>query len=587
MDPLVRIGWITRASRWLSPLFAAACALHASSVSHAQSCSTTVESISDAGLQSTGHSLTGYRYCLSTDGRYVAFTTNGQLIAADTDLLDDAHVRDRVAGMTELISMSSAGTKGNNRSTAAEVTPNGQFVTFASYADNLVATDLNGRRDVFLRDRSAGLTILASVGDQGQQGDRDSVGGALSADGRYIAFWSASTNLVAGDTNGLDDVFVYDATTGTSTCISRNSAGQPAGGNFPVISQDARYVAFFVNSAYGTCGPAAFGNSIRVDRVTGAVDCLNLRPDGTPSVWDCFVTGLSADGRYAAFESSANDLVVGDTNNKSDVFVRDLLLGVTQRVSVSNTGVQGNNTSSNARISANGRFVAFETVASNLVAGANGGWRIVMRDRWTNKTILVSQSTSGAFANDQCIRPSISPDGTCVAFDSSATTLLDGGDMNGFTNDVLVRECVPSGAFSYCVPKSSSIACVPAINGAGTASASSSLPFDVYAGGVINRKFGLLTYSVTGQTLIPFGGGTLCIAPPFKRSPVLNSAGTPPPTWDCTGSFHYDFNAHIQGGVDPALVQGQMVWTQYWYRDPGFTAPDNIGLTDALEFTIE
>jgi hypothetical protein len=184
------------------------------------------------------------------------------------------------------------------------------------------------------------------------------------------------------------------------------------------------------------------------------------------------------------------------------------------------------------------------------------------------------------------LHPDISADGTTVAFDSSATNLI-ANDINGITTDVYARDCSPTGSFSYCVPKQSSIGCVPAIGASGTASSSSGQPFDIQAGGVLNRKNGLLTYSVTGEALTPFGGGFLCVAPPLKRTPVQLSGGTPPPTWDCTGKFHFDFNAWIQSSIDPALVAGQEVWAQYWYRDPGFAAPNNIGLTDAVEFTIE
>jgi len=287
------------------------------------------------------------------------------------------------------------------------------------------------------------------------------------------------------------------------------------------------------------------------------------------------------------FGSGASNYVANDTNGATDIFVRDRFLGTTTRVSLGSGGVQGDATSSNARISANGRFIAFESAAKTFFQGDNNGWDIFVHDQWLHTTTLVSQSTSGVHANNQCLRPSISPDGTCVAFNSDANNLITGGDTNGFSTDVMVRECPPAGAFPYCVSKQNSLGCVPAINGAGMASSTSGFPFDIQANGVLNNKYGLLMYSVTGQALMSFGGGFLCVQPPLKRCPTIHSGGTPPPTWDCTGELHFDFNARIQSGIDPALTSGQQVWAQYWYRDPGYAAPDNIGLTDALEFTIE
>lgn len=558
--------------------------------SPAQTCSTTVVSLDEAGVQAAWPSFTGYRNCLSSDGRLAAFSSQWSLMAIDGDTILDVYVRDRVGGALELLSVSSSGLKGNAASSCGDITPDGRHVSFSSDAFNLIAGDNNGASDVFVRDRLTGTTRRVSVGTSGQQGNQESFGGAMSADGRLVAFWSFATNLVPGDANGTSDVFLYDHATGVSKCLTLSVAGFTGNAisTIPVTSADGLWVGFSSDASDLVPGDTNGSTDAFIyECATGQVTIASLTSAGAQGNSNSGAYGISADGRFVAIGSGASNLVPGDTNNRADVFVRDRVLGTTIRVSVSSAGIQGDLDSVNSRMSANGRFVAFESSAKNFFPGDNNGWDIFVHDTWLHTTTLVSQSTSGVHANNQCLRPSISPDGTCVAFDSDANNLIDSADTNNFTKDVMVRECTYAGAFTYCVPKTSSIGCLSAINGAGTASSTSPLPFDVYANGVINRKNGLLTYGVTGQAMTLFGGGILCVAPPFKRSPVLNSGGTPPPTWDCTGSFHFDFNAHIQSGVDPSLVQGQTVWAQYWFRDPGFAAPNDIGLSDALEFTIQ
>ncbi len=554
-----------------------------------QSCVTDAVGLDSAGLQPPGPTNLGYRNSLSADGRHVVFTSYSPLVPQDTDSIRDAYVRDRQSGVVELVSVSSLGVKGLAFSGAGDISPDARFVTVNSDAWNLVAGDTNNHEDVFLRDRSSGQTWRASVGDNGQQGNQGGIGGPLSADGRFVAFWSFSTNFVPGDTNNTMDVFLYDHVLGTSKCLTVGLSGGTGNGisGYPVMSADGGFVAFGSAASNLVSGDTnGIDDAFLYDRTTNILSIVSLTSTGELGDAPSGPWAISADGRYVVFESSGSNFVPGDTNNQADLFLRDRTLSTTTRISVSSTGMQADSESHNGRISANGRFIAFESYAGNLVPGPKG-WKIFVHDVWLHTTTLVSQSTTGVYPNNQCLRPSISPDGTCVAFNSDANNLIQGGDTNSFTTDVMVRECSYPGALTYCVPKTSSIGCIPAINGAGTASLSSALPFDVHADGVINRKNGLLTYSVSGQTLVPFGGGALCVAPPLKRSPLLASGGSLPPAWDCSGSFHFDFNAWIQSGIDPVLVQGQMVWAQYWYRDPGFAAPDNVGLTDAVEFTIE
>jgi hypothetical protein len=155
------------------------------------------------------------------------------------------------------------------------------------------------------------------------------------------------------------------------------------------------------------------------------------------------------------------------------------------------------------------------------------------------------------------------------------------GSINGFQLVSL------SNAFTtYCTAKTTSIGCVPSIGASGVPSASAGSGFTITASDVINNKNGLLFYSLTGQQAIPFQGGTLCGKPPIRRTTVQNAGGNPPPN-DCSGTFAMDFNVLIASGVNPLLVAGQQVDAQWWFRDPGFSAPNNSGLSNAIDFVIQ
>lgn len=175
-------------------------------------------------------------------------------------------------------------------------------------------------------------------------------------------------------------------------------------------------------------------------------------------------------------------------------------------------------------------------------------------------------------------------------FDCNQNMIEDADDIalgvSADSNNNRVPDECESATTIYCTAKVNSLGCTPAIGYSGLPSVNSPLPFYVNAVNVLNNKFGLFFYSVAGKTALPFQGGWLCAKLPVRRTPVQNSGGSPPPIKDCTGKYSLDFNAWIDGGLDPALIQGTKVWGQYWYRDPGYLPPNNTGLTDALEFVI-
>jgi len=540
-------------------------------------------------VQGNGTSFNG---SISASGRYAAFTSEASnLVQGDTNYRADVFVHDRVSKQTQRVSISSTGEQGNYDSTGAWITPNGRFVGFGSRATNLVPGDTNWATDDFVHDRQTGITERVSVGCGGVEANGKSGKMSICAHGRIVAFESYATNLVPRDANGYWDIFVHDRESGETRRVSVSSGGDEANGHCgdPVISADGRCVAFHSQASNLVSGDTnghwdVFVHDRQIRETTRvSVDSGGLQGNGVSSY-----PSISADGRYVAFESSARNLVPGDTNNKLDSFVHDRLTRETTRVSVSSTGVQGNSNSRYASISADGRRVAFESGASNLVVGdTNGAVDIFVHDRQTGETWRASVSSAGVQGNSVSNRSAISADGRCVSFASYADNLVP-GDTN-WKNDVFVRDCgPPSVPLVYCIAKTNSLGCTSAIGFSGTPSATAGSGFDVGATNVFSHKIGLLFYGLRGSALVPFQGGWLCVRPPLRRTPAQSSGGAlPPPSRDCTGTFSFDFNAWIATGADPALVAGQDVWAQYWSRDPGFPPPDGSNLTDALAFAIQ
>src|SRR5678816_965540 len=189
-------------------------------------------------------------------------------------------------------------------------------------------------------------------------------------------------------------------------------------------------------------------------------------------------------------------------------------------------------------------------------------------DLTLNKTYLISQNNSGASGNGSSSRGAVCANGRFVVFESDATNLVIPDTNN--RSDVFVREFDALPPIIYCPPKMNSMGCAPVLETTGTPSASSGQPFWISASWVLNNKAGLLVYGTSSSTLLPFQAGWLCVAPPLRRTSPTMAGGSPPPWSDCSGNYRFDFNAWIQGGNDPTLVVGQGVWAQYWSRDQGF-----------------
>ncbi len=346
------------------------------------------------------------------------------------------------SGDTERASVGAAGTQGNGASGSPAISADGRFVSFSSAATNLVPGDGNDVDDVFVRDRQTAVTDRASVDSLGAEADAASFESSVSDDGVVVAFRSTATNLVVNDTNAADDIFVHDRQTGATERVSVDSSGTEGNGFSyePAVSSDGRFVVFRSLATNLVAGDINGAGDIFVhDRQTGATERVSVDSSGTEANNASFDPSVSSDGRFVAFRSLATNLVAGDTNGAGDVFVHDRQPGTTERVSVSSSGVQANGSSYELAVSGDGRFVSFRSLASNLVSGdTNGAGDIFVRDRQTGVTIRVSVNSSGAQGNGASYDSSISVDGHVVAFRSLATNLVT-GDTNA-AGDVFVRD---------------------------------------------------------------------------------------------------------------------------------------------------
>ncbi len=347
----------------------------------------------------------GYRGSLNADGRYMAYSA--------TAVGYGIYVLDLQSGLRELVSISSNGVPGNNGNTEqTSLSADGRFVVFASNANNLVPDDTNGALDVFVHDRDLGTTERVNVDSAGVQGNKLSLLPSISADGYSVAFYSDADNLVANDSNGYGDVFVHDRRHRTTERVSVASHGAQA-------------------NSYS-------------------------------EVW---TESISADGQRVVFNSSASNLVPGDTNGEPDVFVRDRALQVTRRINVGSDGRQANNGDSGpgtqrSVISGNGSYVAFNSHAGNLVPGdSNNETDLFVHDLETGATSRVNVGYDGTESNGFTgYDMSFSADGRILAFLSHATNLVP-GDTNG-AGDIFVA--------TLDGPKYVSLVGVPDLNGNGS-----------------------------------------------------------------------------------------------------------------------
>ena len=514
---------------------------------------------------------------ISADGLYIAFESDAtNLVTGDTNGTTDIFLNHTSSGNTTRMS------RGPNNAQLLGTSSRPSMSADARYIAYVYRELAGGRSDVVVYDRLSSNTVPASVPDGGTPADADSGNPAISGNGRYVAFTSTATNLVPSDASSNGDCFLRDRLASLTTLVSCDSAGVPGNGasdlQAPAISEDGRSVVFASSST--NLDPADASPNVDLflrDTVAGTTELLTVgNPGGAVAS-----PSISADGRYVAFATDA-PFDPADTNGRFDVYVRDRLLGIYTRASVSTQGSQGSVSSRQPAISADGRFVAFESVAPNLVPGdTNGYCDVFVRDLLASRTTRASISSYNFEGNADSLRPTISEDGTFVAFQSAASNLAP-GDTNSLT-DVLHHDTrCNGGRLTYCTAKTNSLGCVPSITSRGTPSRTGPDNFTIGATQVRNRKLGILLWS-HGSAATPFFGGTLCVAQPFHRTAGQDSGGSATGD-DCTGVYSYSFTQAYM--AQHSLGEGTTLYAQFWMRDPGFPVPNNIGLTNGMKFTI-
>ena len=384
--------------------------------------------------------------------------TNAVPGQTDDNGANDVFLYDRAAGSLELVSHAagSALAAGNRMSgPALSIAPDGGWVAYDSRADNLTGSvDANLDLDVFLYDRQDGTSALASprgglASDTAPGSTSYWAATAMSNDGRYVVFQSEASNLTAGtDTNGQLDIFLRDRMTGTTTLVSHaaGSAGTAASGGslYPAVSTDGNAVVFISRGTDLVAGQVTNFeyNLFHWDRRTGTVALVNHSASspvvtGNTGLYGSSRYVLSGDGRWVAYSSADSDLVAGnDPNGNLDVFLFDSATGTNTLVSrsASSPTQAGDDFSYDPAISADGRWIAFASLASNLVPGQVGDGGIFLYDRQTGTTIRVSRDGFGA---------EISADGLWIAFTSGALDLIPGQvDPNGTSLDVFLWDRV-------------------------------------------------------------------------------------------------------------------------------------------------
>jgi len=439
--------------------------------------STTIISVNAQGQAANGFSD---RPAISADGRFVAYESDAlDLAAGDTNGRKDIFLYDLQTNAVTRVSVGANGAQSNNGSASPAISQDGRYVAFESQATNLVSNDTNISQDIFIHDRITATTVRVSVSSSGVEANGDCLHPAISGDGRFVVFVSAATNLAAGDTNTASDVFlhdrdpdqngVFDENNGTTMRITSSgpsAVSSTSSSNFPSISRNGQYAAFSSLDSTLVPGDVNGWQDIFVYNIqTGLIELVSVSSSGQQGDLESSYTSLSADGRYVAFISAATNLVSGDSNAKTDVFVHDRAAHTTVRASVSNTGAQSGGASTNPVISGDGRYVSFVTESSGLTAklttdeaitprvfdaitaasggGGGGGTTIPQviyrRDLSLQKTVRVSSNNAGSSANGSSMSLAMATDGIVAAFASDATNLSTVTDSNA-GRDVFVRD---------------------------------------------------------------------------------------------------------------------------------------------------
>jgi Tol biopolymer transport system component len=471
-----------------------------------------------------------YDVAISGDGAFVGFDGAAwSLVANDNNSSADVFVHELATGLTTRVSVDSSGNEHSGNSWEPSLSADGRFVAFWSFA-TLVAGDTNLVPDVFVFDRSTGTCERVSVDSAGKQANSSSSRATISADGNVVAFWSHASNLVAGDTNNALDLFVHDRVSGSTTRVNVDASGkQSIGPNTysarPSLSKDGSVVVFESDGPDLVAGDTNGKSDVFVVVLGGTgPERVSVDSSGAQASGSSVQPTLSRDGRFVAFGSDAADLVAGDTNGAADVFLRDRASGTTTRVSVDSAGGEGDGRSQGALISGDGTKVAFSSAADDLVAwDPNGAVDLFLHDLVTGETRILSADCAGNPGNDDTSGFGLSDDGGVAAFASDATDLVANDNNHLYDAFAAVPDRTDAAWSNYGQGFAGTLG-VPSLVASADPAFGASLTIDV--GNSLGATTpGLLLIGDTQASIPTRAGGTLLVVPRVVLPVVVPAAG--------------------------------------------------------------
>lgn len=379
----------------------------------------------------------------SPDGTTILFESlASNLVPGDSNGQWDIFTRNLGTGVTQRVSTDATGGQINGASNDAHFDGTGTRIVFDSTAADLVAgANPNGQREIVVKDLGNGAVTLVSASSSGVAGNGASLNAAFSPDGHSVAFESFATNLIGTDSNSARDIFVKNLDTGQIVRASVDAAGdEPNGQSADVAwSPDGTKLVFESNASNLIPGDTNAAYDVFVkDLVSGAITRVSTAADGTQANGYSFHAHFTADGHGVIFESLATNLLPGTPAGVREVYLKNLDTGAVSLLSADSSGTAGTN-QSYAPTQA-GALTAFESNADLSGGGTPGRRDVYVRDAY-GADVRVSLGQGGAVANADVFHPQIAPDGSAVLYQSAANNLIT-GDANSKT-DIFLAQLTP------------------------------------------------------------------------------------------------------------------------------------------------